>query len=786
MEATIIHAEPEAEASSQIVQSLWRFALTVRYRKRILLTSLFVAALVGGFYYATATRYYGAKAALVVIETGSDQALIGMTGEGNRQLNAMPTYKNLIACPKVLEGALEYLDPEDCVDMGELPREKWSGAIKSNLSARIVRGTNILEISYLSQSPDAAVRVVEAVVQSYRDYLNRTHRGAAGEICRTLTKKMVEIEAEIAVKEKETLAAHARVGDIRIHDEGRIVHPLVQRAAAFNDELIRIQKERIQLETSLEAIKKAIKNGDDLQQHVMSVANVVGKEMLMRSLGFNPRDAATQATLERDLLDERAELKTMREYLAAAHPEVLAKMERIRMKEEYLYNYPQRINEWLARIQDTQLRPKLVEMVKQKLAETLALEASVQKRYEQARGEANRLNIELATLEDNQRDLKRLRSWNEELLKKITDINLKQEGQEVRTEIVQDPVTVAGAKLPNRRRVAIFSLAIGLAVGLVCVHAVDSLDDRFRGVEEIESQLKLPVLAMVRQLETSAKPKQTGVNAIAMHVDAETVGCEAFRTLRTSLSLADRDARRIVISSAEPSDGKTTVLSNLAVAHAKSDKKTLLIDADLRRPGLTAMLDMRGEEGLSSVLRGKDSVAEMAARNIRRSGVGLLDVLPSGPRPANPAELLAGTRFSELLAWAETRYDQILIDSPPALAASDTAVIGRLIDGVVLVVQPEKNCRRQVIRVVESLTALKVPLLGIVLNRLSPEDGRGYYGYGQGYGYAYDYQYENDDILERDAAGRYVDDDGDIVDRDSDLIKCDGELEDRNEKWAAA
>ncbi|MEA1952678.1 MAG: polysaccharide biosynthesis tyrosine autokinase [Planctomycetota bacterium] len=763
MEATIIHAEQQTEATSQIVQSLWRFGLTVRYRKKILLGTLLVAVLLGGFYYATATRYYGAKAALVVTETGSDQSSIDMTGEGNRQLSAMPTYRSLITCPKVLEGALDYLRPEDCVDMGELRRDKWAGVIHANLSASIVRGTNIIEISYLSKDPDAAVRIVEAVVRSYRDYLNRTHRGAAGDICRTLTKRMVEIEAEITRKEQETLAARSRMGDIRFHDDGRIVHPLVQRAASFNEELIRIQKERIQLETSLAAIEKAVANGEDLQQHMMSVANVVGKEMLLRSLGFNPRDAATQATLERDLLDERAELKTMHEYLAAAHPEVLAKLDKIRMKEEYLYNYPQRINQWLTRIQDTQLRPKLVRMVSQKLDETRSLESTVQKRYEQSRAEANRLNVELATLENNQRDLKRLRSWNEELLKKITDINLKQEGQEVRTEITQDPVAAASPMLPNRRRVALFALLAGLLLGLAGVHVADSLDDRFRGMEEIEAQLNISVLAMVRQLEAT---EATGIGAVAMHSESDAVGCEAFRTLRTALSLADRDARRIVVSSAEPGDGKTTVLVNLAVAHARSRKKTLLIDADLRRPGLTAMLDMRGMEGLSSVLRGDRDVVEMAVRHTRRSGIEGLDVLPAGLRPNNPAELLAHERFSELLAWAETVYDQILIDSPPALAASDTAVIGRLIDGVVLVVQPEKNCRRQVIRAAESFTAMNIPLLGVVLNRLSDDHGRGYYGYGHGYGYTYDYRCDDDQT--DDVAVETLDD---IVDRDKDLAK---------------
>jgi tyrosine-protein kinase Etk/Wzc len=118
-----------------------------------------------------------------------------------------------------------------------------------------------------------------------------------------------------------------------------------------------------------------------------------------------------------------------------------------------------------------------------------------------------------------------------------------------------------------------------------------------------------------------------------------------------------------------------------------------------------------------------------------------LDVLASGPRPANPAELLGSQRFSELLAWAESVYDQIFIDSPPTLATSDTAVIGRLTNAVLLVVQPAKNRRRLVTRSVDSFAVHKIPLLGIVVNRIGSGKDGDYYGYGYGSYYGYDYAY---------------------------------------------
>ena len=145
------------------------------------------------------------------------------------------------------------------------------------------------------------------------------------------------------------------------------------------------------------------------------------------------------------------------------------------------------------------------------------------------------------------------------------------------------------------------------------------------------------------------------------------------------------------------------------------------------------MLDLRGPRGLSTALRSELPIADAVAENLHCSLMENLDVLASGPRPANPAELLCGDRFQELLAWAETSYDQILVDSPPAIF-TDTAIVGRQVDGVLLVVQPEKNPRRLVTRVTENFATMSITVLGIVANRLSAKKSEGYYGYGYGYG----------------------------------------------------
>ena len=396
----------------------------------------------------------------------------------------------------------------------------------------------------------------------------------------------------------------------------------------------------------------------------------------------------------------------------------------------------------------------LIDLLQQKLNFAWEDERSIQDDYAESERRAADLTSELAALEALRHERDLMRERLDLTFKQLSDLDAQDEGQDVRVHRVDFPKVDTNPVSPSLARTILIALASGLGIGLALVYALDTLDDRFRSMEEMQTLLGVPVLAVVRELESS---ENTGIEAVQTHVAPNASESEAFRTLRTALSLGEHDTHQLVISSPEPGDGKTTVLANLAVAVAQSGKKTLLIDADLRRPGLTAMMGMRGIAGISTVIRGEDDITQMAKEHIRPSGLQGLDVLASGPRPANPAELLGSQRFSELLAWAESVYDQIFIDSPPTLATSDTAVIGRLTNAVLLVVQPAKNHRRLVMRSVDSLAVHKIPLLGVVVNRVGSGKDGGYYGYGDycGYGYAYKYSGDSedgDDEIEPDVA----------------------------------
>ncbi|MBN1908381.1 MAG: polysaccharide biosynthesis tyrosine autokinase [Pirellulales bacterium] len=726
----LVHVEPQS--SKLMLHMMLQFLGAVRYRKGIIIVTLAVASLLGGIYFAVATRYYGAKAGMLMMNTGTNNLDSSMTGEVAEQAGVMKTFENVIKSPRVLDGALAKLRKQDRVDLAGIPPERWIDVLSDSVTTKTVTATNILEVSFQSKRPEVAVNVVNAIVDSYFEFLHATRQGIAGEISRVLTKERVELAEKLHQKQQELIQARSYFGDVGSQEGSRILHPVIKRAMFFSDELNEVQRDRIQLQATLAAVRSAVQKGESIQQHLISIADVVGKEFLLRTFGMSNMDTRTRTALEEVLLTDRADLQAMQGRLGGAHPAMIARQEKVRQTEDYLTHYQERSAEHMMQVQQSQLGPILIEMIQQKLNEAAQRELSLQAQFNASQAEAVNHNARLATLEMLEHDVKRLRELGDVLVKQIASIDLQQGGQGVQAALIDPPKVDERPVSPKLSKVILLVLLGGLGSGLATVYVMDLLDDRFRSIEDLQQQLGVPVLSMIRQLST---PESTGPNALQVHVAPAATESEAFRTLRTALALADEKSTRLVVTSAEPGDGKTTVLANLAVCYAQSGKKTLLIDADLRRPGLTQLLQMRSVEGLSTILKSDEDLVELATAFIQASGIDKLDVLPAGPRMINPAELLTSSRLGELIEWAATVYDQILIDTPPVLVTSDAALAGRLVDGVILVVQPDKNRRHMVVRAIDSLVSLNIPVPGVVVNRIRPEHGQGYYGYESGYSY---------------------------------------------------
>jgi capsular exopolysaccharide synthesis family protein len=215
---------------------------------------------------------------------------------------------------------------------------------------------------------------------------------------------------------------------------------------------------------------------------------------------------------------------------------------------------------------------------------------------------------------------------------------------------------------------------------------------------------------------------------------------EAYRGVRTALyfSTQGEGHKVIQVTSPNPGDGKSTLAANLAVSIAQSGKRTLLIDGDLRKPRVHKVFGIPAEVGLASVIVGEAEPGDA----VQESAVPNLFLLPSGPIPPNPAELLTSQRFKELLALLREQYDFVIVDTPPLLAVTDPSVVAAQVDGVLLTIRRTKNDRPPAERARSILSTLGVNVIGVVINGADKRNDSGGYGYGYGYGYGKSHYYE--------------------------------------------
>lgn len=287
---------------------------------------------------------------------------------------------------------------------------------------------------------------------------------------------------------------------------------------------------------------------------------------------------------------------------------------------------------------------------------------------------------------------------------------------------VTDPASEPTApSSPNVPLLIMLGGLLGLAAGIGFAVLRTVLDTRIHTIHDLESITDRPMLGGVAY-DPEAKKRP-----LIVHADPRSPRAESFRTLRTNLQFLDVDSasRTYVVSSAGPGEGKSTTTANLAIALAETGARVLLIDGDLRLPRVAEYMGIEGGVGLTNVLIGQIEVSDA----LQKWGKTDLFVLPSGPIPPNPSELLGSTAMDRLLKPLEEYFDYILIDAPPLLLVTDAAVVGKKARGVILAAASGKTKKPELAGAIRTLETAGVNLLGVVVTML-PTKGPDSYGYG--------------------------------------------------------
>jgi capsular exopolysaccharide synthesis family protein len=708
----------------------------VRRRRGLFIAGLFVVYTLGGIYYASRDFVYEARASILVHPLGD--ALSGRSDEGQ---NFMPTHIRLVTTTAVLDRAIEKMKLKD----QELEESHdWPGVdpLAESLKVTSQKDTEILEIAYRTKNKSSAVPILEAVVGAYLDFVNETHRSTSRDILQILTQQKDELDKQLREKESALLALQEKEGILTTEDEKNNV--AMMRVRSVNDSLTQARVRRLELEARAQALKLAIERKEPVDAFLIRYLDRMGPDLIAGSLGLHQNTQNflfQQDIVRRSIVADQLDLQRLTNIYGPKHPKVQMLEEKIRLTSQSLT--PEKMTPELKSLNQKELQDLAMLLIESDIKEAKNLEEDLRRQCEVEKAVALEANARHAPFVALEMDLSRLRNFYDTVNLRIRQVNLGGDAGAVTTQVIEPPLEPQSPVSPDLRKVTLACTILGVLFGLALCYLFEWWDTGYRGPEDIVQHLNLQVVGHVPRMTAS---KEGMALELIMDHTPRSIEAEAFRTMRTAMMLCDSPPRKFTITSPEPGDGKTLILTNLAIAFAKSGLRVLLVDCDLRRPRLRELFELPRSPGLSKLLQDPDFKEEDLQKSIEQTKVSNMDILPSGSNPPNPTELLTGTRFGQILDWADSRYDRILCDAPPILAVSDCALIGRRLDGAFLVIRADKNDRVMARRARDTLHAMNCNVLGAIVNSLFTGDTYGYAYYRKSSYYSKYHDYHSKEV----------------------------------------
>lgn len=597
----------------------------------------------------------------------------------------------------------------------ELSRlEPYEDAILNNESVEPIEKTNLITIKYSHTDPELAQKIPNTIAEVYK--INNLDRATLG------SKKQEDVLAreigklQMTIKQdQERQFNYARAKGVPLTSEpGQNVE--VRRLNELSSQMLEAENQRKEAQAAYESASESAKRKD-----MFAIPDVQKSEYIA------------------NLREKISELRQKRDALRVAYTDEWPEVKKI----------------------DSQLAPRERELERA----TTEIVGAMKARYEAAQGKENYLrrtyNEQRGKTTQQTQDQIEMLSISSvlETNKQYLNALLQKQRELEATKSSERPneVSVAAySRLPRvpigppRTRNIIIAFVLSLIAGIGLAFLLDFLDDTVNSMEDVDRYIHLPALALIPASRNEKKgllpgnvsPSPAATNALALVDDARSAVAESYRHLRTALLLssAGQPPKTILVTSSQPSEGKTTTAINTAVMLAQTGAEVLIVDCDLRRPRLHAHFGISNSEGLTNWLSGERDVDRLVQSYEKLPN---LKLLPSGPVPPNPAELLGSDEMRKLLGVLSEKFAHIIIDSPPAISFTDASILSTMVDGVMLVVHGGKSSRAVVRRAKQQLLDVGAHIFGVVLNNVKLESQQDYY-YAGYYGYGYYSSYYSD------------------------------------------
>ena len=595
------------------------------------------------------------------------------------------------------------------VGVQQIDREREAALLASfhgAMAVSTIRNTRIIEIAFRSPDPALAAAIVNNVVATYVEDNFRTRYESTMQASNWLAKQISDLQLRVETSQEKLVRYQRENGMLGIDEKQNII---TQKLDDLNKSFTEAQADRISKQAAYETARaskqdQASDPGDGIGAHLRQEEASLRSQYAQLTTTFGPNYPKA--------LEVKNQIDQTERSIQAENQHALKRLE--------------------ANFMSAQAR-----------------ETMLGKALEQQKLEANQLNEKAIDFSILKRDLDANRTLYEGLLQKLKEAGVTAGLRSSNVRVVDTARVPTSPVVPNIPRNLEIALLCGLLGGIGLALAVENLDNTVRNPDEVQALIGLPAMGFIPYSKSldglfqSVRSGRPALPTIGRRDESMLIAqsrpnsdvAESLRSLRTSilLSSAVKQPHLIMFTSPMPQEGKTTICVNMAIVLAQRGGKILLVDADLRRPGIDRAYGLSNSAGLSSILAGLDSF-ENAVR--RYAPLSNLFILTAGPTAPYPAELLGSDRMQELLTKFRTEYDYVILDSPPVNLVTDPVVLSAYMDAVFLVVRSGRTSKNALRHARDQLLQVKAPLTGIIVNGAKLDSGdyhyRSYYGKKQG------------------------------------------------------
>src|SRR5271157_4412569 len=671
---------------------------------------------IASVYLVMAPRIYQAQVRLLVLQQGGRPLNVANT-DPNRLMEGTEDYISthllIIISPEVVKRAIDKIGLDNLPSLlaakkrGLDPVKEATNHLKVTRPDRLAK---VLQVEYRAGGRDEVVRTIEAITDSYKQFIEETFQKNSSTAISIISKARDDLSQELGEMEAKYLELRRKTPALVTGENRRSF--MANRLSSWDQAANEAMVKAVRLKAQLELGRQLAREGTELWAVAHAISQLGGDTSNLTAVltsgvsQFGAADVIRQLTQEQQLLAERFGPQ----YLKVR--ELQAQIDRIRG----------RTRGARSRLEGDEVRD-LVRSIEQSLDSVQAVRNELGKQFGQAQEKAKQLEEDLLAEEVLRGKLERQRALFSTVVDQLKQAQFVSAYSSITSQVIEAAQTPRSPVWPRVSLTLALALVVGGMLGTGTVVVLDHLDQRIRSLDELRRLTGLAVLGQVALLP-GRRPGAMGPIGLISYAKPNSFWAEAYRAIRTNIDFRRRNQRLqvLLVTSPYSGDGKTTAANNLAISFARAGRRVLLIDADLRRPSLDKVHGLRREHGLSHVLQDLLPLHQV----VQRSKIENLEVITVDPEVPNPDQLLSSPRLKELLDEARQTYDVILLDSSPLLAVVDPALIGAVVDGVILVSRPETLRRRDVEPVLELLSIAGASILGMLINGIS-RDHRGYY-----------------------------------------------------------